>query len=1383
MKTFTFPAYALVIFLFINSQLIAQQSETRYASSATIDNPANWTDDGRNALGSGTGVCLNGSNIHGWIEFGFGNFNVTGQVVGIEVCVKYLSQSGPNDISLKYNGQVLTTRTLPKKANGSYCDDTNIGCVGGSTDNWSANLYSTDFNNNNVIVRIDQNANSLTIDYITLTVYTDGINTPPDCSGATIANKIANGSCKATISGSDVSGIIDLSSRPVISVSPTTLTGGDNIVTVTANDGEFSCSHQITVTVLDDKRPNITCPSNITIGTNLADDCGANVVMPSPSSSDNCGVFSLLNSYNNTSDGDDIYPLGTTTVTWTATDASGNFRSCNMTVKVLDDDPPQIICSGNVTVLSDDGVCNAQVTVPKPGTSDNCSAVSITNDYTGTSDASGEYPPGETTITWTAVDAAGNSATCTQTITVNPGSGCIQCNDPDFDVIYADVEQLNANDLLSSGMDGILWQSFTAGGHGTLATIEVWLPTGQDLAFGGGDFILYEGEGTSGRALINSKLDASSGHTTIDLSVWKLFIFEGQIYTIYLKDSIDDFAWEGVTGLAPDGPYPGGHSSTSLMDDHRFAVNLSACDPVFLPALKVWTGAQDSVWENSANWSPASVPNYNDSIIINPTGHHPVVASGTFAKCNFIDLKTGSSLTVRSGGKLSIENSSSFGIILRSGTILKNEGYLEMGRYFPIGFTALANSGTVLNNGDIYIGECGSRGIYNFFNQSSFTNQGMIQIGADGGSLIGIYNEFPAILKNEESGIILIDSTGGDGIFNSGIFTNSGEIVIGNYFTIGGNGLTLDRAFTNDTTALLTINRTVNNAISMNNIILSNYGRIDIGKLSRPGGDGFNSFAGQLNNYVSGEIVIEDVTQHAFFNFATTTSNYGNISIGKENITIGNYRTIENNGPWTNHECAEINIVSNNGLFSSSNFSDFLNQGLIIENASDSSRIQTNEGKIRNLNGGDFQIDQDNGTLVTDTQPFWSAKCKNAVVVLDESGIANIDPLDIDDGSGDNDPCTQLFYELSQQVVNCNLVATPLPVKMRVSDLAGAESFCEATVTVLDTLQPIAKCQNISIALDETGNSNIIANQIDNGSTDGCYLTSLTLDRSTFNCDDLGIQEVVLTVMDQSLNSDTCHATVTVSDPVAPVTVCQNLTVYLDENGTQTITPAQIDAGSYDLCQIQEINLDETTFDCNDVGTRVVVMTVTDGSSNQDTCHAMVTILDTIAPVVRCKNITLELDTSGTASLDPTDIDDGSTDNCQVGGFSLSKNIFSCTDVGDQTVTLTVSDIYSNQNTCQAIVTVQANQTNGLACVLTCADCITQPENTWTGLVNDNWNEAGNWSLNAIPTICHQVIINTGNVSILSGETAVCYTLTVDPDASLDQALGSDLIVGECLSE
>ena len=203
----------------------------------------------------------------------------------------------------------------------------------------------------------------------------------------------------------------------------------------------------------------------------------------------------------------------------------------------------------------------------------------------------------------------------------------------------------------------------------------------------------------------------------------------------------------------------------------------------------------------------------------------------------------------------------------------------------------------------------------------------------------------------------------------------------------------------------------------------------------------------------------------------------------------------------------------------------------------------------------------------------------------------------------------------------------------------------------------------------------------------------MSVSPSSFTCANIGANTVTLTVTDAYGNSSSCSTTVTVQDQVAPIALCQNITVPLNASGSATITAAQIDNGSYDVCGgAVTLSVSPSTFTCANIGaSNVVTLTVTDIYGNASTCTANVTVIDNLPPVALCQNVTIQLDATGNASIVAADINNGSTDNCGIFFIGVTPNTFTCADVGVNTVTLGVIDNYGNNASCTATVTVQDN--------------------------------------------------------------------------------------------
>lgn len=115
---------------------------------------------------------------------------------------------------------------------------------------------------------------------------------------------------------------------------------GNTIVTIRVIDdsgNEATCT--ATVRVVETVPPTISCPANITTVDNAPGACGAILNPGTASATDNCGVASIVGTRSDNAALNALYPVGTTVITWKATDLSGNFATCEQTVTVTNPNP------------------------------------------------------------------------------------------------------------------------------------------------------------------------------------------------------------------------------------------------------------------------------------------------------------------------------------------------------------------------------------------------------------------------------------------------------------------------------------------------------------------------------------------------------------------------------------------------------------------------------------------------------------------------------------------------------------------------------------------------------------------------------------------------------------------------------------------------------------------------------------------------------------------------------------------------------------------------------------------------------------------------------------------------------------------------------------
>lgn len=178
------------------------------------------------------------------------------------------------------------------------------------------------------------------------------------------------------------------------------------------------------------------------------------------------------------------------------------------------------------------------------------------------------------------------------------------------------------------------------------------------------------------------------------------------------------------------------------------------------------------------------------------------------------------------------------------------------------------------------------------------------------------------------------------------------------------------------------------------------------------------------------------------------------------------------------------------------------------------------------------------------------------------------------------------------------------------------------------------------------------------------------------------------TITDDNNCQSSVDFEITEEDNEPPVLILQDITVYLNEEGTGNFTLADIDVGSSDNCSIDSFFVETTEFTCDDVGQHTIEVIAFDAISLSDTATIVVTVVDEMVPeFISCpENIY-----SNSCSTVEYDIPEA-TDNCMLAIELLeglpSGEIF---PEGVTEVTYAATDPYGNADLCTFTMTLEHN--------------------------------------------------------------------------------------------
>ena len=230
---------------------------------------------------------------------------------------------------------------------------------------------------------------------------------------------------------------------------------------------------------------------------------------------------------------------------------------------------------------------------------------------------------------------------------------------------------------------------------------------------------------------------------------------------------------------------------------------------------------------------------------------------------------------------------------------------------------------------------------------------------------------------------------------------------------------------------------------------------------------------------------------------------------------------------------------------------------------------------------------------------------------------------------------------------------------------------------IQDTVPPNIAVQPIILPLDSLGGAILYIEDVDIGTTDSNKFT-MSLADTSFNCDDLGLNKVLFTAVDENGNKAYDTVYVTVVDNIAPWGVASDVTLYLDSSGTVPFDTAEVYQAFNDNCEAT-FNFTPQVFDCGDVGAHLSAVSGTDVAGNSTSIDFIINVKDSLLPWISLFTDTVELSPSGQGSLDTAAVIDYIRDNCGIQTIVFSDLDFSTANLGLNVISVAIRDQNNNE--------------------------------------------------------------------------------------------------------
>ena len=1077
---------------------------------------------------------------------------------------------------------------------------------------------------------------------------------------------------------------------------------GTTTITYTAEDPSGNdVTAVVTVEVADDEDPTVAAAASVTGNTsdNVAGDCDAEIAITDATFSDNCTgaalTWAMTGATTATGSGQVgtfVFPIGTTTITYTVTDAATNDATSQMTVTVTDDEDPTVTAAANIAAnTSDDGSgdCTVAIAVADATFADNCSGVALSWAMTGvvTDNGNGQlgtytFPIGTTTLTYTATDAAGRTASSALTVTVTDdedptvaASGNITANTSDdgtgdctVDIAITDATFADncTGSSIAYEMTGATVVASTNGQVGT-ATFEIGTTTitytvtdgSSRTATSSMTVVVTDDEDPSLSVANNvtaNTSDDGTGDCTVDIAI------TDATFSDNCSGSALAYVMTGATtgsGTGQVGTESFTKGTTTITYTVTDGSNRTVTESMTVTVTddedpSITTVAGTVTLDLDANGSVTAVlSDVFDSAADNCTASGDIVT--TLDQTYTFDCDdVGVTQTISMTSEDEVGNTT---------TVTKDIEVADN----------LAPTASVVATYDVYLDASGAASVaFTDLDNGSSDNCSFTSTIQD--------NTFDC---DDAGQTIQVTGTLDDPSGNSTNYTSDVTVhdtIAPVFATVQTAAVTLN-SVNYDCFALAAWNAPTYNANDQNcsGTITTSYELIDA--------NGTVSTVTLGNPIAVGTYTVRTVATDA------------NGNVRKQGFTLN---VVDNTDPT-------ITFVANPSVDLNANGSATLTSSMLISSSYDNCGIDNIAFSPSTVDCDDVASGATVVVTATDfngntatynvtvavndvTAPSLSVIGSAYSVVLDASGAGSVNASDLASAT-DNCSATPTL-SVSPSSFTCS-DAGSVTVTITATDDSGNSSTATKTISVVDNAAPAITVSNTTLALD--GNGVVTLPSTTATAADNCTSTpNVTYSQTTFTCSDLGANTVTVTAADANGNVATQTFTVTVEDNIAPtVTMLSTFAdVALDANGAASISINNLASNVSDNCGTPTLTITPNTFSCSELGGNTVTVTATDASGNTTTQQATITVVDNTAPSITAVSgsVTVVLDASGSATIATSDVVSSTADNCtSTPTVSITPNVFGCADLGSNTVTITATDASGNTSTATKAITVVDN--------------------------------------------------------------------------------------------